>query len=348
VNWLLVSTVVGVAVLLMAGGVYAAQGGFARSAPATVGGGAQRVSSRLTTSAVESTATPVEVPTLVGLQIDEATLVLKAAGLASLVRREGQVRSAEPTITSQEPAPGALARAGTVVSVVLPAAASATKPAKKAKTTVKSGTYVVCIDPGHQSHTDSKTEAMGPGSPVRKPRITGGTTGVITAAPEYETVLQIATNLKRRLEAAGVTVVMTRTTNDVNLSNAERAQMASAAGADLFVRLHADSSTDGSLSGVSTLCPSSSAWTLPIAERSRRAASMVQSGVVKETRAVDRGIAERADLAGFNFSAVPAVLVAVGYPSNRVEDRLLVSPNYQDRVAQGLTDGILSYLKGQH
>ena len=42
------------------------------------------------------------------------------------------------------------------------------------------------------------------------------------------------------------------------------------------------------------------------------------------------------------------MLVAVGYPSNRVEDRLLVSPNYQDLLGQGLADGILAYLKSQH
>jgi N-acetylmuramoyl-L-alanine amidase len=283
---------------------------------------------------------------LVGLKVDEATMVLKAAGLTQVIRREAPGRSAEPTVSSQDPAPGTLAKAGAVVTLVLPAASSAKTTAAQAK--VKRAAYIVCIDPGHQSHTDSKTEPVGPGSAIRKPRITGGTTGTLTDAPEYETVLQIATNLKRRLEAAGVTVVMTRTTNDVNLSNAERAQIASAAGANLFVRLHADSSTDPNLSGVSTLCPASVGWTVPIAGPSRRAAGILQTALVKKTRAVDRGTAERSDLAGFNFSTVPAVLVALGYPSNRVEDRLLVSPNYQDQVAEGLTDGILTYLRGQH
>ena len=74
-------------------------------------------------------------------------------------------------------------------------------------------------------------------------------------------MLQIATNLKSRLEADGVTVVMTRTTNDVNLSNAERAQFANAAGADLLIRIHADTSTDASLCGQYTLYPAKNAWT---------------------------------------------------------------------------------------
>jgi N-acetylmuramoyl-L-alanine amidase len=346
VNWLVALAVGGACILLLAFGVYVARGGLKRPASAPQSASAQTLSTRLTTPTLESSATPVEVPTLVGLKLDEAKLMLKAAGLTAVIRREAPGRSVEPTISTQDPAPGGLARMGTVVTVVLPEAASAKKAAAKPKP--KKTSYVVCIDPGHQSHTDSKTEPLGPGSAVRKPRITGGTTGAVTGAPEYETVLQISTNLKRRLEAAGVTVVMTRTTNDVNLSNAERAQLANEAGANLLVRLHADSNTDEGLSGVYTLYPASAAWTAPIAARSQQAATAVQSGAVNKTRAVDRGVAERGDLAGFNFSTVPAVLIAVGYPSNRVEDRLLVSPNYQDLLAQGLADGILSYLKAQH
>ncbi len=346
VNWVVVSAVAGACILLLAFGFYVSRGGLKRPGGSPQSAKGQSVTTRLATGTVESSATPVEVPALVGLKLDEAKLMLNAAGLTAVVRREAPGRSAEPTISSQDPAPGGLARTGTVVTVALPEVASAKKGAAKPK--VKKTSFVVFIDPGHQSHTDSKTEPLGPGSAVRKPRITGGTTGVVTRAPEYETVLQISTNLKRRLEAAGVTVVMTRTTNDVNISNAERAQLASAAGANLLVRLHADSNTDETLSGVYTLYPASAAWTAPIAARSQHAAMAVQSAVVKRTRAVDRGVAERGDLAGFNFSTVPAVLVAVGYPSNRVEDRLLVSPNYQDLLAQGLADGILSYLKAQH
>ena len=262
VSWVAGSAVAGACVLLLALSVFAALGGLNHPEAAPENTDARLVSAKLATVTVESSATPVEVPTLVGLKLDEANLMLKAAGLTALVRREAPGRSKEPTISSQDPAPGGLARTGTVVTVVLPEVVSATKvAAKKPKKT----SFVVCIDPGHQSHSDTKTEPLGPGSAVRKPRITGGTTGALTGAPEYETVLQIATNLKRRLEAAGVTVVMTRTTNDVNLSNAERAQLASEAGADLLVRLHADSSTDKTLSGVYTLYPASVAWTAPIA-----------------------------------------------------------------------------------
>jgi len=345
-NWILIGSIVAAAVMLASAAMIVARGGFPVRAAAPQKATAQPVSTKSTSATVDTSATPVEVPALVGLKLDEAKLILKSAGLTVVVRREAAGRLSEPTVSTQDPASGALARTGAVVTIALPEAASEKKSASKGS--VKPGTYVVCIDPGHQSRSDSKTEPIGPGSAVRKPRITGGTTGAFTGAPEYETVLQIATNLKTRLEAAGVTVVMTRTTNDENLSNAERAQLANAARADLLVRLHADSSTNEELAGISTLYPAASAWTQPIAESSKRAADLVQSAVVKRTRAVNAGVAERGDLAGFNWSTVPAVLVAVGYPSNRVEDRLLISPNYQDTLAQGMADGILTYLKGHN
>ncbi len=39
---------------------------------------------------------------------------------------------------------------------------------------------------------------------------------------------------------------------------------------------------------------------------------------------------------------MPSVLVETGFLSTRVEDRLLTSPVYQDKIAQGVTEGILA------
>ncbi len=108
---------------------------------------------------------------------------------------------------------------------------------------------VVCIDPGHQKRSNMSAEPIGPGSDEGKPKVTGGTTGVKTRLPEHEVTLQISMNLKERLEEAGVKVVMTRTTNDVDVSNSERAAIANKAKADLFVRIHADGSPDQKKSG---------------------------------------------------------------------------------------------------
>jgi N-acetylmuramoyl-L-alanine amidase len=219
------------------------------------------------------------------------------------------------------------------------------KPAAPKSATPSTGSYVVVLDPGHQASSDQTPEPIGPGASETKPRVTGGATGVETGVPEYEVVLQVAMNVKRRLEAKGVKVVMTRTTNDVNLSNSERAAVANKNDADLFLRIHADGSPDRKVSGMSTLYPASNRWTKPIAAESKAAAGAVHSAMVDATGAVDRGTVARTDIAGFNWSEVPAILVEIGFLTHPVEDKLLVSPHYQDTVAEGIAAGTLAHLK---
>jgi N-acetylmuramoyl-L-alanine amidase len=206
---------------------------------------------------------------------------------------------------------------------------------------------VVCIDPGHQGHSDLSPEPIGPRSKTMKARVSGGATGTTTKLPEYEIALQISMNLKRRLEERGFRVIMTRTTDDVNISNAERALIANKCKADLFVRVHGNGSPDQSVSGVSVIYPARNRWTSGLAARSKRAAKQVHSSITAQTGAVDRGMTARGDLAGFNWSKSPAILVECGFLSNSVEDRLLASPHYQDKVAEGIAQGVSAYLASE-
>jgi N-acetylmuramoyl-L-alanine amidase len=114
------------------------------------------------------------------------------------------------------------------------------------------------------------------------------------------------------------------------------------------VRIHGDASPDSRISGLSTLYPASNKWTSRIAGRSKRAASRIQQFAIVSTGAVDRGVHRRRDLVGFNWSKVPTVLVECGFLSNPVEDRLLASPHYQDKVAAGIADGIMAYLSKEN
>jgi N-acetylmuramoyl-L-alanine amidase len=154
-------------------------------------------------------------------------------------------------------------------------------------------------------------------------------------------------NVAQRLRSQGVRVVMTRTTNDVNISNAERAAIANKSKADLFVRIHGNGNPDSTVVGVAAVYPAANTWTKSIAAPSKRAATWVQSALVAQTGAVDRGLMAQRDHAGFNWSRVPAVLVECGYLSNSVEDRLLVSPHYQDKVAQAIASGVVAYLEAE-
>ena len=108
--------------------------------------------------------------------------------------------------------------------------------------------------------------------------------------------------------------------------NRERAVFCNARGAALMMRIHADGSTDPSVSGISTLVPAvRRGWTSDIYTASGAAGRLVQRELVAATGARDLGVVERADLTGFNWADVPAVLVETGFMSNRREAGLLRS-----------------------
>jgi N-acetylmuramoyl-L-alanine amidase len=306
-------------------------------------------SARRSPTKVIASAGSVEVPAVAGGALADAQLVLDAAGFKISVSYEEQAAGRPGTVLGQDPAPGVLVPSGSQIRLVVAGnnagTRSPTATTLAASVAAKPKQFVVVIDPGHQARSDQGREPVGPGSGVRKVKSTGGATGVSTHVPEYEIALQISTNLAARLRKAGVKVVMTRTTNDVNLSNAERAMLANRSQADLFVRIHGNASPDPNQAGASTLYPAANRWARPYSMTSKQAALRVQSGVLSATGAQDNGVEPRGDLAGFNFAKVPSVLVECGFLSNPVEDRLLGSPHYQDKVAQGIADGVLAYLE---
>jgi N-acetylmuramoyl-L-alanine amidase len=65
---------------------------------------------------------------------------------------------------------------------------------------------------------------------------------------------------------------------------------------------------------------------------------------VAATGARDLGVVERADLTGFNWADVPAVLVETGFMSNRREAGLLRSAAYQQKVAGALARAAQRFL----
>jgi N-acetylmuramoyl-L-alanine amidase len=222
-----------------------------------------------------------------------------------------------------------------------PPTTSPSQPASAAGSSQK----IVVIDPGHQAKGDSSLEPIGPGSSQMKAKVSSGTAGVVTGIPESELNLVVGLKLRDTLEASGVKVIMTRTTQDVRISNIERVQIANAADADLFVRVHADGSANSSTHGIHVLYPASiEGWTDDIAAASKRAAQLMQQELIAATGAKDRGIDARSDMTGFNWSDVPAVIPEIGFMTNPDEDRLLATDSYRDKVVEGLARAILSFL----
>ena len=83
-------------------------------------------------------------------------------------------------------------------------------------------TYKIAIDAGHQGKGNSKTEPIGPGAKMRKPKVAYGTQGVKTKVPESKLTLQIALKLEKELKKRGYDVYMIRRKQNVNISNKQR------------------------------------------------------------------------------------------------------------------------------
>ena len=205
---------------------------------------------------------------------------------------------------------------------------------------------VVVLDPGHDLRANSATEPIGPGSSTRKIKDGGGTHGVVSGLREAELNLRVALRLRRLLERTGIRVVMTRTkTAGTSIGNVARAGIANRAGAALFLRIHADGSTDSGTRGTHTLYPAlRRGWTDDIYAQSKRAAALVQAELRAALGFPDRGLQERSDFTGFNWADVPAILVEMGFMTNPAEDRLLATSAYQQRAAAGLCRGTLRFL----
>lgn len=205
---------------------------------------------------------------------------------------------------------------------------------------------VVVVDPGHDLRANLETEPIGPGSATRKIKDGGGTHGVVTGIREADLTLDVSLRLRRLLRDAGVRVVMTRTrTAGASMGNVARARIANRAGAALFLRVHADGAASRDARGTHTLAPAlRPGWTDDVHSSSRRAASLVQSELVRSLGFPDRGIQERTDFTGFNWADVPAILVELGFMTNPTEDRLLARSEIRQRAALGLCRGTLRFV----
>lgn len=203
--------------------------------------------------------------------------------------------------------------------------------------------FIVCIDPGHQGKGDSRGEPVAPNSSNTKPRVSSGTAGVATKNPEHVINLEASLILKELLLQKGYTVVMTREKADVNISNAERAQIANNAKADITIRIHCDSINDGGKTGTVILVPAKDGkYTNGIFEDSNRYAQILKNKL-QESNIKVNGIFERSDITGFNWSTVPVVILEMGFMSNYNEDKMLADKLYQMKLMECVSNAIDEY-----
>ncbi len=236
--------------------------------------------------------------------------------------------------TSKEPSKGSVAQEST------PTKSPIEEQNNQATTTKK----IIAVDAGHQSKGNNEKEPIGPGSKITKPKVSSGTQGISSGVAEYELNLVIAQKVETELIRRGYEVFMIRDTHNVNLSNKKRAEMANESGADLFIHIHADSSTSSDANGTSTLYPSKdNPYVSDLSEDSYALSNSIVDAICEKTGSKNRGAIARDDMSGINWCSLPVSIIEMGFMSNKKEDKLMQTEDYQDKIVEGICDGIDKY-----
>lgn len=168
----------------------------------------------------------------------------------------------------------------------------------------------------------------------------GGATGAKYEGVSEKTInLSVAKKLEIILKEKGYNVVMTRT-DDSDVGLYTRADIANAVNADIFVSVHSNASaTNLQAQGIYT-------YYHPTSKRGARLATAIQEPIAQLTGAKDRGIVD-ADFVVLRETKMCAVLVEMGFMSTHEELMKLINDTYQDKLAQGIAEGIVRYLNAQ-
>ncbi|MFG2979267.1 N-acetylmuramoyl-L-alanine amidase [Streptomyces sp. NPDC048331] len=233
-------------------------------------------------------------------------------------------------------------------------AAAAPAPAKGPLT----GKTVV-VDPGHNAGNFEHTEEIDQQVDIGTNRKECDTTGTTTNAgyKEADFTLDVSLRLRTALEAQGAKVVLTHQADRPwGPCITERARIGNEAQADAVVSVHADGVSAGNR-GFHIILPakvkSGAADTAKIVEPSRQLGERIAGNFARTTGSAPAnylgsgtGLVVRDDLGGLNLSTRPKVFIECGNMRDAKDAAQLTSPEWRQKAAQGIADGIVGFLGG--
>ena len=204
--------------------------------------------------------------------------------------------------------------------------------------------HVVAIDAGHQAKANAEKEPIGPNSKTMKAKMPEGAVGTATGVEEYELTLTVAQKLEEKLRQQGYEVVMIRSGHDVNLSNAERSEIANESDAEIFIRLHANSMENSSVYGALAMCMTEyNPYNAELHSQSYTLSKKIIDHICALTGTKNRGVQTVDNSSAINWCEIPVSVVEMGFLSNPDEDRWLQDEDYQAKIVTGITEAIDSY-----
>lgn len=146
--------------------------------------------------------------------------------------------------------------------------------------------------------------------------------------------LEVALKLEKALKKEGYKVIMTRS-DDIGLGLYDRAKLANEAKVDLFISLHQNSFADSHVHGIEVFYNENKKST-----QGKELAQLIQSTLVAETGAKNRGIRWDNKLVVTRETKMPACLIEMAYISNDAELALIQTDDYQNKVVKGIVKGV--------
>ncbi len=310
--------------------------------------------SRVTSSGASATGSTggVTAPSLLSSSSPTTEPVSTEPISAEPISAESAVPSTSVPVPASSEPPATTTKVTKTSTATPPATPPPPAPPATSTANAPGGRKVVVLDPGHNGANGAHPSIINAPVDAGFGRTKAcNTTGTETNAgyPEHAFTWAVANDVRTLLEARGVTVIMTRDSDDgvgpcVNV----RASIGNDSHADAVVSIHGDGSGAGDR-GFYAMTSERDPNGAEMAGRSRSLAAavrdaLVDGGISASNYVGTDGLWKRDDLAGLNLSIVPTTMIEMGNMRDADDATLMKSDAGQLQMARGIANGILDFL----